>query len=84
MLEKPVPEPVIAYLIRESLKVRSAAQYPRALYLHWYLTQRQAIDFCHDKAVIHRDIKGANILMTMEGQVKLSACPPSSLNHPLR
>ena len=65
MLEKPVPEPVIAYIVRETLKV----PYLRCFRL---ADTSQAIDFCHEKAVIHRDIKGANILFSMEGHVKLS------------
>jgi len=32
----------------------------------------QGLEYLHSKGVVHRDIKGANILLTKSGQVKLA------------
>lgn len=31
----------------------------------------QALDFLHNSKIIHRDLKAGNVLLTMDGQVKL-------------
>lgn len=33
---------------------------------------RQALDYMHAKSLVHRDVKAANVLMALDGSVKLA------------
>eukprot|EP01103_Thecamoeba_quadrilineata_P018499 TRINITY_DN705_c1_g1_i1.p1 TRINITY_DN705_c1_g1~~TRINITY_DN705_c1_g1_i1.p1 ORF type:complete len:1109 (-),score=351.66 TRINITY_DN705_c1_g1_i1:112-3438(-) len=51
VLEQPIPEPLLAFIIHETLL---------------------GLVYLHEKNIIHRDIKAANILLTNSGEVKLA------------
>lgn len=39
--------------------------------LDWFTQMCLAVKHCHDRKVIHRDLKTSNIFLTMDGRVKL-------------
>jgi hypothetical protein len=43
----------------------------------------QGLEHLHRHGVIHRDIKSDNVLLSLTGDIKLSACRPAALPHPL-
>jgi len=55
-----------------SLLVKFGGKFPEQLVSHYITQVLKGLQYLHQQGVIHRDIKGANILSTKEGQVKLA------------
>ena len=52
--------------------LRKFGKLPEALVAMYTLQVLEGLNFLHEQGVIHRDIKGANILISTDGQVKLA------------
>ena len=52
--------------------LRKFGQLPEALVAMYTLQVLEGLNYLHEQGVIHRDIKGANILISTDGQVKLA------------
>lgn len=55
-----------------SLLGKFQGAFPEQLCSHYITQVLKGLQYLHTQGVIHRDIKGANILSTKEGQVKLA------------
>jgi serine/threonine protein kinase len=66
---------VLEYVENGSLSAllkKFGGHFPEALVSHYVSQILCGLEYLHDQGVIHRDIKGANILATKEGTVKLA------------
>eukprot|EP00002_Diphylleia_rotans_P007251 TRINITY_DN1675_c0_g3_i2.p1 TRINITY_DN1675_c0_g3~~TRINITY_DN1675_c0_g3_i2.p1 ORF type:complete len:739 (-),score=134.13 TRINITY_DN1675_c0_g3_i2:1203-3419(-) len=52
--------------------LKSFGKFPESLAIGYISQVLQGLAYLHDQGVVHRDIKGANILTTKEGVVKLA------------
>jgi cell division control protein CDC15 len=52
--------------------IRKFGKFPEDLVAIYVLQVLQGLDYLHNQGVIHRDIKGGNILTTKDGVVKLA------------
>ncbi len=55
-----------------SLLTRFGGAFPESLVCHYISQVLMGLHYLHQQGVIHRDIKGANILSTKEGNIKLA------------
>ena len=55
-----------------SLLARFGGAFPESLVCHYIAQVLMGLHYLHTQGVIHRDIKGANILSTKEGDIKLA------------
>jgi NIMA (never in mitosis gene a)-related kinase len=44
---------------------------PESLIMKWFVQIALALDFIHNRKVLHRDLKSQNVFLTKEGQIKL-------------
>ena len=43
----------------------------------WFRQILAAVQYCHRKNVVHRDLKAENLLLDADGSIKLAGAPPS-------
>ena len=65
---------VLEYIENGSLKdtLEKFGYFPEGLVSKYSYQVLQGLNYLHDKNVLHRDIKGANILITKDGVCKLA------------
>ncbi|CEQ42898.1 SPOSA6832_04772, partial [Sporobolomyces salmonicolor] len=65
---------VLEYCENGSLSaiIKKFGRFPESLVALYTLQVLQGLQYLHDEGVIHRDIKGSNILATKEGSIKLA------------
>ena len=74
MKEKICLHIVLEFIENGSLQqtVRKFGSLPEILVGKYSLQVLKGLEYLHDKDIIHRDIKGANILITKQGYCKLA------------
>ncbi len=65
---------ILEYVENGSLAstIKKFGSFPESLVVIYIAQVLRGLAFLHEQGVIHRDIKGANILTTKEGHVKLA------------
>ncbi|MDJ0839988.1 MAG: protein kinase [Acidobacteriota bacterium] len=65
---------VMEYVDGESLEqlLRRSGPPPLDTAINWFMTIADALAYAHDKNVLHRDIRPANILISKEGHLKVA------------
>ena len=53
------------------LKAQRGRMFAEAQILDWFTQMCLGIKHCHDRKIIHRDLKGANVFLTKKGIVKI-------------
>lgn len=74
IIDEQMPFLVLQYLEGEDLRYilqKSTALLDIEKVRHWFITLAEALNFAHQKDVIHCDIKSANIIISPEGQPTL-------------
>lgn len=74
MIENKCLHIVLEFIENGSLKdiLRKFSNFPEGLTARYSYQVLLGLDYLHDKNILHRDIKGANILITKEGVCKLA------------
>eukprot|EP00826_Nyctotherus_ovalis_P018401 TRINITY_DN1550_c0_g3_i2.p1 TRINITY_DN1550_c0_g3~~TRINITY_DN1550_c0_g3_i2.p1 ORF type:complete len:637 (+),score=190.19 TRINITY_DN1550_c0_g3_i2:1816-3726(+) len=52
-------------------RIAAKKHFPEKQILNWLLQVALALRYCHDRKVLHRDLKAKNIFLTADGAVKL-------------
>ncbi|XP_063300923.1 serine/threonine-protein kinase Nek3 [Pelobates fuscus] len=57
--------------LMETIKHQRGKLLPEQRVLEWFVQMCLAVQYIHEKRVLHRDIKSKNIFLTQKGQIKL-------------
>ncbi|KAL4435740.1 hypothetical protein ABPG74_018291 [Tetrahymena malaccensis] len=69
----------LSFHIKQKLKENE--HFPEKLILNWFIQLTMALDFIHEKHVLHRDVKSSNIFLTSNSTIKLGDFGISKVLH---